>query len=37
MLHAADYANMGLDQINHKLEESKKNDASFAWAMQYVY
>ena len=34
MLHAVDYANMGLDQMNRKLQESKKNDESFGHAMQ---
>ena len=34
MLHAPDYANMGLQQIEKKLLETKKNDAKLAKGIQ---
>ena len=34
MLHASDYANMDLPQMEKKLKENKHNDESVAKAMQ---
>ena len=37
MLHAADYANMDMQQMQKTVDNSKKKDESVAAAMQYVY
>ena len=34
MLHANDYANMGMDQMNKKMKESKWNDEYLACSLQ---
>ena len=36
MLHASDYANMNLQQMNKTLNQNKKNDKSVSDQMQYV-
>ena len=37
MLHAADYANMGIAQMNHKVESAKKTEKSIAEAIVSLY
>ena len=36
MLHAADYTNMDLKQVNSKLKQTKSNDELINKAMQWV-
>ena len=36
MLHASDYANMGFGQMNHRIDQSRKNDAALAKSLQCV-
>ena len=36
MLHATDYSNMGLQQMNRRVEESKRNDQALAKTIQSV-
>ena len=35
MLHTNDYSNMGLQQMNKKINESKRNDENLACSLQY--
>ena len=36
MLHAADYANMQIGQMNRKVNQSKLSDEAIARAIEYV-
>ena len=37
MMHARDYSNMSVEQVNRNLKSSKEKDAAIAKSMQYVF